>query len=603
MSVEISKKGAVLIVDDTPTNLEVLVDYLTVSGFDIFVATDGESALEQLNHVRPDLILLDVMMPGIDGFETCRRLKKSKETKDIPVIFMTALSDTVDKLKGFDVGAVDYVTKPIQHEEMLARVTTHLTIRTLQRRLEEQNVYLQQEIAERKRAEEALRESNAALSAANRELRQDRALERVRAEVTAMAEAEDLKDVVEEMLKELEAAGVDFDLCVINIVDEEAGARRQYGATKQGWSGQAEMPLEQVSEDFMAIYRGGKPVVRQVDDALAEACLRSREHLGITGEMARPSAVADAPFAYGTLSLQTQKSEGFSEEDVALIGEFARVITLGYARFLDFKAVKTAQQQVIEEMEKELQTAHDMQMSLLPERPIQEAGVEIAGRCVPANQVGGDYFNYFWLGEGKRFLGLGAADVSGKAMEAAVLAMHLSGIFRLEFREDRPPLEVLQVLEEVLQEQLDPASFVTCCLGILDVQKGQIRLANAAHPFPYHYSAATGKLEALQMPSLPLGILLPPGSPGGYAQSEVEMGPGDLLVLYSDGVTDMQNGEGDFYEEGRLEALIRRHADAGAETLVEAVLDDLKRFKGRAPQQDDVTLLVLRAVPGREPPI
>ena len=149
MSTDAPKKGAILIVDDTPTNLEVLVDYFADNRFDPFVATDGESALEQINHARPDIILLDVKMPGIDGFETCRRLKASKETEDIPVIFMTALSDTVDKVKGFTLGAVDYVTKPIQHEEVLARVTTHLTLRRLQRSLQEANETLEQRVQER----------------------------------------------------------------------------------------------------------------------------------------------------------------------------------------------------------------------------------------------------------------------------------------------------------------------------------------------------------------------------------------------------------------------------------------------------------------------
>ena len=144
MSTDTAKKGAILIVDDTPTNLEVLVDYFADNHFNLFVATDGESALEQVNHARPDIILLDVKMPGIDGFETCRRLKSNKETEDIPVIFMTALTDTVDKVKGFTLGAVDYVTKPIQHEEVLARVTTHLTLRTLQRRLQGANETLEQ---------------------------------------------------------------------------------------------------------------------------------------------------------------------------------------------------------------------------------------------------------------------------------------------------------------------------------------------------------------------------------------------------------------------------------------------------------------------------
>ena len=134
---EQEKPGAILIVDDTPTNLEILVDFFANQGFEVFVAMDGESALDQISHARPDLILLDVMMPGIDGFETCRRLKANNETADIPVIFMTALTETVDKVKGFTVGAVDYVTKPIQHEEVLARVTTHLKLRRLQQHLEE----------------------------------------------------------------------------------------------------------------------------------------------------------------------------------------------------------------------------------------------------------------------------------------------------------------------------------------------------------------------------------------------------------------------------------------------------------------------------------
>ena len=119
------------------------------------------SAIEKAEYAHPDIILLDVLMPGIDGFETCRRLKAEVSTKDIPVIFMTALSETVDKVKGFQLGAVDYITKPVQYEEVLARVTTHLTLRNLTKRLLEQNFRLQQEICDRKQAEEQLRELEA----------------------------------------------------------------------------------------------------------------------------------------------------------------------------------------------------------------------------------------------------------------------------------------------------------------------------------------------------------------------------------------------------------------------------------------------------------
>jgi signal transduction histidine kinase len=133
-----NSQDVVLIVDDIPTNLGVLFDYLRESNFKVLIAEDGEDALIQVNYAKPDIILLDIMMPGIDGLETCRRLKAQEETKDIPVIFMTALAETVDKVKGLKLGAVDYITKPVQAEEVLARLTTHLTIRKLQRDLQQQ---------------------------------------------------------------------------------------------------------------------------------------------------------------------------------------------------------------------------------------------------------------------------------------------------------------------------------------------------------------------------------------------------------------------------------------------------------------------------------
>ncbi len=149
-------QGCVLVVDDNPTNLSVLVNLLRDVGLRVLVATDGESAIDQTQYVKPDLILLDVMMPGIDGFETCQRLKANAETSKIPIIFMTALSETVDKVRGLSLGAVDYVTKPFEHEEVLVRIRTHLTIAKQRQTIESQNFDLQTEISDRKRAEEAL---------------------------------------------------------------------------------------------------------------------------------------------------------------------------------------------------------------------------------------------------------------------------------------------------------------------------------------------------------------------------------------------------------------------------------------------------------------
>jgi PAS domain S-box-containing protein len=150
-------KTQILIVDDHPTNIKVLSDLLIAYGFAVLVAKDGENALQKLQRVSPDLILLDVLMPGIDGFETCQRLKAQENTQDIPVIFMTALTDAVDKVKGLTLGAVDYITKPLQHEEVIARINVHLQLRRLNKRLTEQNALLQDEIRSRSLAQTAQR--------------------------------------------------------------------------------------------------------------------------------------------------------------------------------------------------------------------------------------------------------------------------------------------------------------------------------------------------------------------------------------------------------------------------------------------------------------
>jgi len=141
-----SRKRTILAVDDKIENLKLLINYLEDSGFELMVAQCGEETFEHIERVLPDMILLDVMMPGIDGFETCRRLKNNPHTRHIPVVFMTALTDTVDKVKGFEAGAIDYLTKPLRYEEVLARVNAHMNTVAFQEKLQETNVLLQQKI-------------------------------------------------------------------------------------------------------------------------------------------------------------------------------------------------------------------------------------------------------------------------------------------------------------------------------------------------------------------------------------------------------------------------------------------------------------------------
>jgi PAS domain S-box-containing protein len=173
----------ILIIDDEPANLAVVADYLVQAGFQIKVTQNGEAGLDLARRTPPALILLDVRLPGVDGFEVCRRLKADERTNDIPVIFMTIVTRTEEKVRGFEAGGVDYITKPFQHEEVLARVSAHLRIRDLTQKLEEANASLEKrvlertselfeanarlhtEIAERKRNEMAIQRLNRELGA------------------------------------------------------------------------------------------------------------------------------------------------------------------------------------------------------------------------------------------------------------------------------------------------------------------------------------------------------------------------------------------------------------------------------------------------------
>ncbi len=205
------REPIILAVDDDANNLAVIRDCLTRFNYTVLMAEDGESALERADYARPDLILLDIMMPGMDGYETCRRLKLLQSCRDIPVIFMSALAETVHKVKGLEAGAVDYVTKPFQQEELLARVGVHLSIRDLNRRLKEANELLEarveartmdlsvanrlleDEIAERQASQEQLQEqavileekivelqtAQEALSSSEQQLRQSQKMEAI----------------------------------------------------------------------------------------------------------------------------------------------------------------------------------------------------------------------------------------------------------------------------------------------------------------------------------------------------------------------------------------------------------------------------------------
>lgn len=154
-----TKQGNILIVDDTPANLELLTRMLTRKGYTVQAVDSGHQALSTIEATQPELILLDICMSDLDGYEVCNQLKANESTSKIPIIFISALNEVSDKVRAFEAGGVDYITKPFRVAEVIARVTTHVTIRRLQQQLQQQNERLEREIRDRRAVEAALQEA------------------------------------------------------------------------------------------------------------------------------------------------------------------------------------------------------------------------------------------------------------------------------------------------------------------------------------------------------------------------------------------------------------------------------------------------------------
>ena len=248
-----------------------------------------------------------------------------------------------------------------------------------------------------------------------------------------------------------------------------------------------------------------------------------------------------------------------------------------------------AQEELNRELEEELQTAHDMQMGLMAAPPPRIADIDIVGRCLPANHVGGDFFQYFER-DGK--LSICLADVTGHAMEAAVPVMMFSGVLKTEMRHDAPLDRLFAQLNSTMCDSLDTRTYVCFAMGEIDLNQRNFRLANSGCPYPYHYRATTGDVLEMPVDAYPLGVR--PDTT--YSTIEVSLSPGDRIVFCSDGIAEATNEQEEMFGFERTAETIKQGCAEGlpVEGLIDRLIGAVKEFTGEAPQGDDMTVVVLK---------
>ena len=452
----------------------------------------------------------------------------------------------------------------------------------------------------------------------NRQLAREAAVERVRSTALAMRSSDDLLDVVGVMYRELLRVDPRRSFANIWFVDREADQMIQsLAAPHPGQFGQpfleGEPDKREISDEVAAkkFPRGEILDWESLDQPristfeLTPETLEAHEDRGKRKADLSPEAIerkrqhflgkhhlVTLPFAHGNIEL-AQRQE-ITEEDIELLRQFSEALSLGFVRYLDIKRADEAQQRLIDEMEEELQTAHKMQMNLMPTESPEISGLDIAGRCLTANHVGGDFFQYFPR-DGK--LALTLADVTGHAMEAAIPAVMFSGILDNQMEIGGSLEELYARLNRSMHRNLDSRTYVCFTMAELDLKTRTARLANGGCPYPYHYRAADNSIAELQVEAYPLGVQ--PNTE--YPAIDVQLSSGDRLIFCSDGIVEAEDDNGELFGFERTAKTILEgcRKNLAAENLLDYIFTQLKKFTGDVPQGDDQTAIALCCVDGK----
>jgi phosphoserine phosphatase RsbU/P len=553
-----SDRKLVLIVDDTPTNVAVVSGVLKDS-FRTKVATNGEKALAIATGAeKPDLILLDVMMPGMDGFEVCRRLKANPETREIPIIFLTAKTDAVDEVKGFEVGAVDYIHKPFSAPIVLSRVKTQLALQA------------------------ALAQAREASS--DQSFMSSEALAKVLASLRPInLQSGDV------LIHQGEASDAAFFL--------DSGSLLVYAETSYGPVSLATLQGPRLIGEIGAltglartasvralaparVFRIGRAQLFELGQKSPELLMSVVRQLGQEIDSVNRAV---ALYTNALAALEKREFDMGILDDLVNPSAQLTEFSAAFRRFADQILSKRRQQD-------EMASAALIQQSFLPKEStvnLTDSDFEVRAKIRPTRQVGGDFYDFFMLDADRLTIVIG--DVCGKGIPASLFMAVVVTVLRTAAREEPDAASTIARANALLCRDNAASLFATAFYAVLNLRNGTLEYCNCGHNAPVHLPAS-GEPRRLAATGLPLALF----ADRPAAVSCIQLNPGDDLILFTDGVTEALSPlEEEFGEPLLVETLLSNRNSTTAE-LVSRLFAAVDNFAQGEEQADDITCVAIR---------
>jgi sigma-B regulation protein RsbU (phosphoserine phosphatase) len=557
-----SDRKLILVVDDTPSNIAVISGVLKEQ-YRTKIATTAEKAFSLATGAdRPALILLDVMMPGMDGFEICERLKANPETREIPVIFLTAATDDIDEVRGFEVGAADYIHKPISASIVLARVKTQLA-------------------------------TQAALT---------------RAREGALQQAFPFSEVLETALASLHPIELDSNEVLINQGDAsdaayylDRGSLLVYAETSYGPVSLATIEAPRFIGEIGALTGlarttsvkalGPARVFRIARAQLFELTQESPELLmSVVGQLGQQIDSVNKAVALYTNALSALGRREFNPtilDDLVNPSPALAEFATAFRHFAEEILSKRRQQA-------EMESAALIQQSFLPKDPkltLTNPALEIHAKIRPAREVGGDFYDFFMLGSDRLAIVIG--DVCGKGVPASLFMAVVVTVLRLVAREEPNALLTMSRTNKILCRDNLAQLFATVFYAVLDLRTGTLEFCNCGQNAPV-YMPQSGPLQRLAATGMPIALFddRPPGA------SSIKLNPGDTIFLFTDGVTEALNSSKKEFGDHSLLQTLMEFRNLPAAGLVSRLFTTVDDFAEGEPQADDITCVAIRFTSG-----